>query len=154
MENEGIIERAKESVRKHYNCNGEYPCHNSGDCEMCRGCHTPYDCCGCGAGDYLEGYIAGATEQRKIDIDERKQLEQIAITEEWLKEHGFIDTGEKHYARWEHHYAIRMLFDNNGSCNFSIEKSAGNLYIDRILKHNATIANLYDACELCGIELN
>lgn len=67
MENEEIIERAKESVRKHYNCNGEYPCHNSGDCEMCRGYNTPYDCCECGAGDYIEGYIAGAIDQRKID---------------------------------------------------------------------------------------
>lgn len=83
MINEGIIERAKESVRKHYNCNGEYPCHNSGDCEMCRGDNTPYDCCGCGAGDYFEGYIAGATEQKQIDIDKAKQAFMTSCG--WLK---------------------------------------------------------------------
>lgn len=80
MTNEGIIERAKESVRKHYNCNGEYPCRDSGYCEMCGGHNTPYDCCECGAGDYLEGYIAGATEQKKIDDVKYKKLRELAYT--------------------------------------------------------------------------
>lgn len=81
MEHEEIIEKAKESVRKYYNCNSEYPCRHSGDCEMCSGHNTPYDCCECGAGDYLEGYIAGATEQHKIDIDKAcSWLQQHAIS--------------------------------------------------------------------------
>lgn len=78
MINEEIIEKAKESVRKYYHCNGEYPCGHSGDCEICSGHNTPYDCCECGAGDFFEGYMAGVTEQKEIDIER---------ADKWLRAH-------------------------------------------------------------------
>lgn len=89
-------------------------------------------------------------------IDTRKMDEESPITREWLRAHGFVETGSKpgtFYTRWGHYNTIRLSFDD-GSCDFSIEKSTGDMYFDRVNKHNATIADLYDACELCGIELN
>lgn len=55
-----IFEAAKESVHRQYNCKGEYPCTKHMYCEMCEGHNTPYDCCECGAGDFKEGFLAGA----------------------------------------------------------------------------------------------
>lgn len=39
------------------------------DCKMGNGTNTPYDCCECTAEDYMQGYIQGSTDQRKIDIE-------------------------------------------------------------------------------------
>lgn len=76
-------ERAIDSVHKNYNCDGKYPCERIGDCEMCGGCNTPYDCCECAAGDYMEGYLSGATEQEALT-----KQEMIARTCEWMRNHN------------------------------------------------------------------
>lgn len=60
-------EMAKKAVREHYNC--EYPCYNYKDCVFGSGSNTSYDCGECGADEFEAGYLKGATEQRKIDIE-------------------------------------------------------------------------------------
>lgn len=65
-----IEERAKESIRLQYNCKGEYPCACFKYCIFGCGSNIAYDCEECGADEYQNGYIMGATEQRDIDIEE------------------------------------------------------------------------------------
>lgn len=62
-------ERAKRAVQAHYNCNGEYPCSRYNDCVFGSGSNTAWDCEECGADEFEAGYLKGATEQRKIDIE-------------------------------------------------------------------------------------
>lgn len=76
-------------------------------------------------------------------IAERKRLEQTPITEEWLKEHGFVD--EPHE---------RMLIYRKGDFGIECNLSSWEWYWangDVLLN---SLADLYAACELCGIELD
>lgn len=55
-----LEEAAMKSVHRQYKCKGEYPCIKHMYCEMCEGHNTPFDCLECGAGDFKEGFLAGA----------------------------------------------------------------------------------------------
>lgn len=74
-----IEERVKRTVREHYNCNGKYPCSDFKDCVFGSGCNTAWDCEECGADEFEAGYLKGATEQHKIDIEKAK-----VFTKRWL----------------------------------------------------------------------
>lgn len=62
-----IEERAKAEVRDWYNCN--YPCSSYNECIFGNGSNAAYDCEECGADEFNNGYLKGATEQHKIDIE-------------------------------------------------------------------------------------
>lgn len=64
-----IEERVKRAVQAHYNCNCEYPCSGYNDCVFGSGSNTAWDCEECGGDEFEAGYLKGATEQRKIDIE-------------------------------------------------------------------------------------
>lgn len=73
---------------------------------------------------------------------ERERLQQNSITEEWLKEHGFIDEPQE-----------RMLIYRKGTFSIECDLTTWEWYWangDVTLK---SLADLYDACELCNIEL-
>lgn len=94
-------------------------------------------------------------------IAERKRLEQTPITEEWLLEHGWTEmlehlgcvkimVGNDHleYDDYLEYDIIRKelsVFRNyeEGKC----------IYPDALIDNVDNVAKLYDACELCGIEL-
>lgn len=81
-------EAAKESVWKEYQCKGKYHCLSRTECEMCEGSNTPYDVRECGAGDYKEGFHAGAEQGYKEAIEQAK---------EWLHNnlHLYIMSGSR-----------------------------------------------------------
>lgn len=61
MTREQIERAAKEAVRRHFQCNGKYPCEERDYCEFCNGNNSAFDCKeDCGADDFNEGFIAGA----------------------------------------------------------------------------------------------
>lgn len=62
-----IEERVKDAVHKQYDC--VCPCYGIDDCKFGNGDNTAYSCGDCGADEFEQGYIKGATEQRQIDID-------------------------------------------------------------------------------------
>lgn len=70
-----IGQRSKEAVHHQYNC--EYPCGSYECCIFGSGSNTSYDCEECGADEFQNGYIKGAIEQRKRDIE---------LFGEWLKD--------------------------------------------------------------------
>lgn len=76
-----IEERAKKAVCREYNC--DYPCPSFNDCIFGGGSNNAYDCEECGADEYRNGYIAGATEQKKIDH------------EDWKKDMRFVNDRRK-----------------------------------------------------------
>lgn len=61
MTREQIERAAKEAVRRHFQCNGKYPCEERDYCEFCNGNNSAFDCNeDCGADDFNEGFISGA----------------------------------------------------------------------------------------------
>ena len=74
-------ERAKESVRNYFNCDGTYSCSSINDCRFCKGVNTSYDCQECGADNYYEGYIICAEDQRRIDIENACDVYAEELTE-------------------------------------------------------------------------
>lgn len=64
---------------------------------MCGGKNTAYDCNECSADEFYEGYLAGAKEQRTIDIDkaceilaEQFRFDSLDIEEFRLRMRGWI----------------------------------------------------------------
>lgn len=56
---------AIKAIRKHYNCQGEYPCEYLDCCRFCEGSNTSYDCCECGADEFYEGYIRAIKDKEE-----------------------------------------------------------------------------------------
>ena len=103
----------------------------------------------------------GTSEHRELDraIGEHRELEQTPITEEWLKEHGFVQNRYRSFeydlimdeGRTEIHY---YYSGGEPDSTMSIRKNI-NLE-DEVcyeLPEPYTAAQMFDACELCGIEL-
>lgn len=53
---------AVKAIRKHYNCQGKYPCREFDCCQFGNGRNTSYDCCECGADEFYEGYIGALND--------------------------------------------------------------------------------------------
>lgn len=85
-------------------------------------------------------------------IGERKELEQTLITEEWLKEHGF----EKYPSTNIYELATE---DYTIHCTCECDTLTVYKHIDwdedicYELPNPRNVAQLQDACELCGIEI-
>lgn len=104
-----IEERAKESVHLQYNCNGEYPCACFKYCIFGCGSNIAYDCEECGADEYQNGYIMGATEQRDIDIEKAAEW----LNANWRK---YIDTdadGMIRFSGWKKDFEKALKDESN-----------------------------------------
>lgn len=118
-ERKRLEEAAKKSVQHQYNCKGEYPCTKHMYCEICEGHNTPYDCCECGAGDFKEGFIAGAEWQKEQD----QPITGNSLEQEWLRyvdkkkkecrgelpalgEYGWLQIA-RHFANWQKQQMVR-----------------------------------------------
>ena len=100
----------------------------------------------------------------KEAIEHRKTLEQTPITEEWLKEHGFVVSDEIHskrdkiYINPEHGIKAYLDVDcsegvvGNADC-IDIYGSSNQFHKENYCGHEISLSDLYDACELCGINL-
>lgn len=100
-----------------------------------------------------------------------KRLQQTPITEEWLKEHGWVKDGYTNispdYIRATDDYRIAITLYPH------LDRGAGiiccniknNIVVTKEFDGRSaikfkesvgafTLADLYDACELCGVELN
>lgn len=89
----------------------------------------------------------------------RKELESTPITEEWLKAHGWEFRtsyyGNNEWMIGNNHYAITCFFGRlkDDGCCMDMHNNIPN-GLNRVHKTFATLADLYDACELCEIELD
>lgn len=61
MNKEQIEQAAKQAIHEHYNCNGKFPCVYKDECMYHNGHNTSYDCAECGADNFNEGFIKGAS---------------------------------------------------------------------------------------------
>lgn len=101
--------------------------------------------------------VALALDELETAIAEYKQSEATPITEEWLKEHGWYisDYNPLHNARLM--VGADMLEYDEDRQDLTIfrdyEPESG-VYADALIDNVDNVAKLYDACELCGIELN
>lgn len=96
----------------------------------------------------------------KNALEEREKLQQTPITEEWLKEHGFVQNRYRSFeydlimddGRTEiHYYHSGGNPDSTMSINKNIDLEDEVCYE---LPEPHTAAQMFDACELCGVELN
>lgn len=97
-------------------------------------------------------------------LGERKELEQTPITEEWLKAHGFrkIKTGcniVPYYQKGKYESeGIIMVWIEEKRIHVRYRpltnKARSYLELRDVLMPYKSLADLYDACELCGIELD
>lgn len=104
-----------------------------------------------------------ALAQLEFVLHERRVLEQTPITEDWLKEHGFKN---ERLGTWSN---IRRWKDcDNFTHTVGASVSSQNIYNTMegelslivnadskgyLAKSINTLADLYDACSLCGINL-
>lgn len=107
-------------------------------------------------GDY---YKCGVGYELAKAIAKRRTLEQTPITEEWLKEHGWIFDYTINECVADYHYV---------TCNGYVKRGEGylldwcngllNIVNDfngaQFTKYDATLADLYDALELCNIQID
>lgn len=116
----------------------------------------------------LETFVDSREEVLALDeletaIDEYKQLEQTPVTEEWLKEHRFHISNELHSKRDKIYIKedVKVYLDvdvetgiiGNADC-IEINDVSISFHKDTYGNRGSiTLADLYDACELCGIEL-
>lgn len=116
-------------------------------------------------GDNEDVLSAFASYQALKDaLAERKRLEQTPITEEWLKAHGFVVSDEIHSKRDKIYiypkHGIKVYLDvdcsdgvvGNADC-IDIDGSSNQFHKENYSGKEISLADLYDACELCGIEL-
>lgn len=110
------------------------------------------------SGFYITQEMENALLKLSKAVKDRRELEQIPITEDWLKEHG-----------WAFDYTIEEAIADYCyvTCNGYIKKGEGYLLDwcngtlkvtndfndSEFTKYDAALADLYDACELCGINL-
>lgn len=100
----------------------------------------------------------------KKAIEERRQLEQTPITEEWLKGHGFVASNELHSKRDKIYIKenIKVYLDvdcrngiiGNADC-IEINGDSNSFHKDAYDNNSRiTLATLYDALELCNIQID
>lgn len=63
-----IEEAAREATRKEYFCES---CAYKGDCDLCGGQNTAFDCCECPADSYEDGFKAGASHALSLPLSQR-----------------------------------------------------------------------------------
>ena len=63
-----IEEAAREAIRKEYFCES---CAYKGDCDLCGGQNTAFDCCECPADSYEDGFKTGATHVLSQPLSQR-----------------------------------------------------------------------------------
>ena len=63
-----IEEAAREATRKEYLCES---CAYKGDCDLCGGQNTAFDCCECPADSYEGGFKAGASHALSLPLSQR-----------------------------------------------------------------------------------
>lgn len=68
-----IEEAAKEATRKEYLCES---CAYKGDCDLCGGQNTAFDCCECPADSYEDGFKAGANHVLSLPLSQRLRDEE------------------------------------------------------------------------------
>lgn len=73
-----IEEAAKEATRKEYLCES---CAYKGDCDLCGGQNTAFDCCECPADSYEDGFKAGANHVLSLPLSQRLTDEE----REWVR---------------------------------------------------------------------
>lgn len=86
-------------------------------------------------------------------LSEYKRLSETLITEDWLKEHGWkcwsvTGYGVRYYNKHYPHVTIFLSGHDEGNI---VEITDGELNTIRL--SDISIAQLYDACELCGITM-
>lgn len=89
-----------------------------------------------------------------VAIREYHTLQAIPITEDWLKEHGFEFNTEhisQPYIKEMKDWYISFVADIN---LLSVEKYKDRYVVCRMQKRDATLADLYDALDLCGIKID
>lgn len=94
--------------------------------------------------DEATEYLA-CRDKLKQALTERHQLEQTPITEEWLKEHGGVHNSTLY--RWE------IWSEDNGTV-LAVTKAYGKWHITNTCIEVSSLANLYDALDLCGIKID
>lgn len=60
-----LNKQAVEAIRKHYNCQGKYPCCDFAYCQFGDGENTSFDCGMCGADEFYEGYIQALKDKEE-----------------------------------------------------------------------------------------
>lgn len=99
-----------------------------------------------------------------IVLGNRKILEQTPITEKWLKEHGFVVSNELHSKRDKIYIKgnIKVYLDvdcrngiiGNADC-IEINGDSNSFHKDTYdNRSRITLADLYDALELCNIKID
>lgn len=73
-----IEEAAREATRKEYFCES---CAYKGDCDLCGGQNTAFDCCECPADSYEDGFKAGASHALSLPLSQRLTDEE----RDWIK---------------------------------------------------------------------
>lgn len=88
-------------------------------------------------------------------INVRRKLEQTPITEDWLKEHGWE---VNHHVGDDHNWDFYNSFDGRYAHIYLHALCKPQFwevnYSGNIILHLSTLADLYDACELCGITMD
>ena len=97
-------------------------------------------------------------------LAERRQLEHTPITEEWLKEHGFVASDEIHSKRDKVYVKNEITVILDVDCVYGIVGNADCIEINSASnsfhkdtydnRSRITIATLYDALELCNIKID
>lgn len=91
-------------------------------------------------------------------LSEYKRLSETPITEDWLKEHGWEFDYTIEEATADYHWVTCNGYIKQGEgylldwCN-GILKISNDFENSEFSKHGATLADLYDACELCEITM-
>ena len=97
-------------------------------------------------------------EESKIKLQEAlseyKRLSETPITEDWLKGHGWkclavTGHGVRYYNK--HYHLVTIFLSGHDEGNI-VEITDGELNTIRL--SDISIAQLYDACELCGIKID
>lgn len=112
-------------------------------------------------GDY---YKCGVGYELAKAIAERRTLEQTPITEDWLKEHGFVVSNELHSKRDKIYIKenIKIYLDvdcRNGIVGYAdcieINGDSDSFHKDTYSNRGwITLAELYDALGLCNIQID
>lgn len=110
----------------------------------------------------LSAQLKYNTDPLSIEVCEyvrvRKELERTPITEEWLLRHGF-EKPQGALVSWRKIIGDKTIYVDvhDGISRFEIDLITNykGYDIEHVLAapDNAKLATLYDACELCGIEL-
>lgn len=109
--NKTIEEAAREATRKEYLCES---CAYKGDCDLCGGQNTAFDCCECPADSYEDGFKAGASHVLSLPLSQRLTDEEKKRVRKMYKDE--LDMAQHFHARAkasndvsckQHYYGLR-----------------------------------------------